>query len=140
MVLNCHRERRFLLERQPHLTSWLPIAVPLTSWIVWPPPFGFPPAVLGALGLFPLFFKFVSAFFVSLIACFFLYTLHTSSCNMCSSYYVCINMCICITLSVRLSERVFLPALPHYDICQSQEEISAAFPRRRLHKVLLCFL
>ena len=58
MVLNCHRERKFLLDSQPHLTNWLPIAVPLKSWIQWPPPFGYPPAALGALGLFPLFFKF----------------------------------------------------------------------------------
>ena len=57
MVLNCHRERKFLLDSQPHLTNWLPIAVPLKSWIQWPPPFGYPPAALGALGLFPLFFK-----------------------------------------------------------------------------------
>ena len=58
MVLNCHRERKFLLDTQPHLTNWLPIAVPLTKWIQWPPPFGFTPAALGAFGLFPLFFKF----------------------------------------------------------------------------------
>lgn len=58
MVLNCHRERKFLLDTQPHLTNWLPIAVPLTKWVQWPPPFGFPPAALGAFGLFPLFFKF----------------------------------------------------------------------------------
>lgn len=61
MVLNCHRERKFLLEKQPHLTSWLPIAVPLTKWIISPPPFGYPPASLGPLGLFPLFFKFYDA-------------------------------------------------------------------------------
>ena len=60
MVLNCHRERRFLLDNQSHLTSWLPIAVPMTSWIQWPPPFQYPPAALGPLGIYPLFFKFVS--------------------------------------------------------------------------------
>lgn len=60
MVMNCHRERKFLLEQQPHLTSWLPIAVPLKSWVQWPPPFNYPPAALGPLGLYPLFFKFVS--------------------------------------------------------------------------------
>jgi glycerol-3-phosphate dehydrogenase len=58
MVLNCHRERVFLLKQQPHLTNWLPIAVPLTSWLLWPPPFGHPAAILGPLGLFPVFFKF----------------------------------------------------------------------------------
>lgn len=58
MVLNCHRERKFLLDKQPHLTNWLPIAVPITRWILWPPPFNFPPAALGPLGLFSAFFKF----------------------------------------------------------------------------------
>lgn len=61
MVLNCHKERRFLLESQPHLTSWLPIAVPLMNWIQWPPPFGYAPAALGPVGLFPIFFKFYDA-------------------------------------------------------------------------------
>ena len=60
MVLNCHRERKFLLNSQPHLTTWVPIAVPIKHWIQWPPPFGYPPAALGALGLYPVFFKFVS--------------------------------------------------------------------------------
>ena len=59
MVLNCHKERTFMLNKQVHLTNWLPIAVPLTNWVLWPPPFGFYPACLGPLGLFPLFFKFV---------------------------------------------------------------------------------
>lgn len=59
MVLNCHRERKFLLDTQPHLTNWLPIAVPLTKWLIWPPPFNFWPAAVGPLGLFPAFFKFV---------------------------------------------------------------------------------
>ena len=58
MVFNCHKERKFLLQTQSHLTSWLPIAVPLTKWIIWPPPFGYPPAALGPLGLFSLFFWF----------------------------------------------------------------------------------
>jgi len=58
MVMNCHRERAFLLEFQPHLTHWVPIAVPVSQWILWPPPFGFLPAALGPLGLFPIFFKF----------------------------------------------------------------------------------
>lgn len=61
MVLNCHRERRFLLEKQHHLTHWVPIAVPLTKWLLWPPPFNYPLAALGPLGIFPLFFKFYDA-------------------------------------------------------------------------------
>lgn len=61
MVLNCHRERTFLLTMQPHLTKWLPIAVPMDRWLLWPPPFGYPPAALGPLGLFFLFFKFYDA-------------------------------------------------------------------------------
>lgn len=46
MVWNCHRERRYMIEKQKHLTHWMPIAVPFTSYI-WaerrenqPPPFG----------------------------------------------------------------------------------------------------
>jgi glycerol-3-phosphate dehydrogenase len=61
MVMNCHRERKFLLLHQYHLTQWIPIAVPLTKWFLWPPPFSYPPAALGPLGLFPLFFKFYDA-------------------------------------------------------------------------------
>ena len=49
-----------MLGEQPHLTSWLPIAVPLSKWLIWPPPFGFPVAAIGPIGLFPIFFKFVS--------------------------------------------------------------------------------
>ena len=58
MVLNCHRERTFLLTQQPHLTNWLPIAVPLDRWLLWPAPFGYYPAALGSFGLFWAFFKF----------------------------------------------------------------------------------
>jgi glycerol-3-phosphate dehydrogenase len=62
MVLNCHKERAFLLREQPHLTQWLPIAVPMDRWLLWPnPPFNYPPAALGPLGLFALFFKFYDA-------------------------------------------------------------------------------
>jgi glycerol-3-phosphate dehydrogenase len=63
MVWHCHRERAYMLNQQRHLTHWMPIAVPFTSY-VWaerrdgqPPPFGnalfqlFP-------GLAPLVFKF----------------------------------------------------------------------------------
>jgi hypothetical protein len=41
-VRGAHRERRWLLERQPHLTYWCPIAVPINSWISSPAPFGHP--------------------------------------------------------------------------------------------------
>lgn len=59
MVLGCHRERSFLIEKQPHLVSWIPIAVPFTKWFLWPPPFqGNPFGSFGPLGIFPLFFKF----------------------------------------------------------------------------------
>jgi glycerol-3-phosphate dehydrogenase len=58
MVLGCHQERRSLIELNPHLITWLPIAVPLDRWIIWPPPFEYPPAMIGPLGIFPLFFKF----------------------------------------------------------------------------------
>ena len=62
MVLNCHRERTFMMSKQPHLTWWQLIAVPLDKWIAYTnPPFGYLPAALGPLGLFPLFFKFYDA-------------------------------------------------------------------------------
>ena len=69
MVLNCHRERKFLLETQSHLTNWVPIAVPLTKWLIWPPPFDYPPAAIGPIGVFPLFFKFVSVLFYVVLYC-----------------------------------------------------------------------
>ena len=39
MLLGLHKERRILLENNPHLTNWVPIAVPFSSWLSWPPPF-----------------------------------------------------------------------------------------------------
>lgn len=39
MVMNCHRERRYMTSKQRHLTHWVPIAVPFSSWHVSPPPF-----------------------------------------------------------------------------------------------------
>ena len=42
MVLGAHRERRFLLETQPHLTKWVPIAVPIQDWLIRPAPMGHP--------------------------------------------------------------------------------------------------
>lgn len=51
MVLGAHRERRFLLETQPHLTRWVPIAVPMSRWFMWPAPMGHPIFSLAALTL-----------------------------------------------------------------------------------------
>ncbi len=34
-TLHCHRERRYMVERQPHLVRWLPIAVPFDRYFVW---------------------------------------------------------------------------------------------------------
>merc|ERR1719223_439760 len=62
MVLGCIRERTYMLTMNPHITSWVPIGVPLDRWIIWPPPFGYPPAALGpATGLFVAFFKIYDA-------------------------------------------------------------------------------
>eukprot|EP00927_Polykrikos_kofoidii_P059472 TRINITY_DN54622_c0_g1_i1.p1 TRINITY_DN54622_c0_g1~~TRINITY_DN54622_c0_g1_i1.p1 ORF type:complete len:830 (+),score=102.92 TRINITY_DN54622_c0_g1_i1:57-2546(+) len=62
MVMGCFRERTYMLNVNAHLCSWVPIAVPLDRWIIWPPPFGYPPAALGpATGLFVAFFKFYDA-------------------------------------------------------------------------------
>eukprot|EP00656_Telonema_subtile_P020946 TRINITY_DN2199_c0_g2_i4.p1 TRINITY_DN2199_c0_g2~~TRINITY_DN2199_c0_g2_i4.p1 ORF type:complete len:599 (-),score=156.63 TRINITY_DN2199_c0_g2_i4:261-2057(-) len=61
MVMNCHKERRFLLETQPHLTNWRAVGVPINRWVLWPPPFDYPPAVFGPMGLFSAFFKFYDA-------------------------------------------------------------------------------
>jgi len=59
MVMGCFTERTYMLTMNPHITSWLPIAVPLDKWIIWPPPFDYPPAALGpCTGLFVVFFKF----------------------------------------------------------------------------------
>jgi len=57
MVLGAHKERRVMLENNPHLTNWVPIAIPMTSWISWPAPFGHPLFASAPLTL-PLVFKF----------------------------------------------------------------------------------
>ena len=49
MVLNCHRERRYMMETNPHLCSWQPIALPFSEWFIKPYPFGHP-----AFGFFPI--------------------------------------------------------------------------------------
>src|SRR3569623_1157348 len=47
-----------MLSVQNHLTNWIPIAVPMTKWFQWPPPFNYPLAAFGPMGLYYLFFKF----------------------------------------------------------------------------------
>ena len=57
MVKNCHLERKLLLENNPHLTNWIPIAVPFDSWISWPAPFGHAIFAIAPM-IMPLVFKF----------------------------------------------------------------------------------
>lgn len=57
MVLGAHKERRLLLENNPHLTNWVPIAVPISSWVAWPAPFGHPIFATAPITL-PAVFKF----------------------------------------------------------------------------------
>jgi len=40
MVFNCHQERKYMMDKQKHLTNWVPIVCPFTEWHIWPPPFG----------------------------------------------------------------------------------------------------
>jgi len=42
MVFGAHQERRIMVENNPHLCNWVPIAIPFTSWVSWPAPFGHP--------------------------------------------------------------------------------------------------
>lgn len=42
MVLHCHRERYYMTTKQQHLTTWIPILMPFTSWYITPPPFNHP--------------------------------------------------------------------------------------------------
>ena len=60
MVLGAHRERRYLLENNPHLTNWVPIAIPMKTWIQTPPPFGHPLFCLAPV-VFPAVMKFYDA-------------------------------------------------------------------------------
>eukprot|EP00588_Corethron_pennatum_P007367 CAMPEP_0194286946 /NCGR_PEP_ID=MMETSP0169-20130528/33648_1 /TAXON_ID=218684 /ORGANISM="Corethron pennatum, Strain L29A3" /LENGTH=750 /DNA_ID=CAMNT_0039033497 /DNA_START=37 /DNA_END=2289 /DNA_ORIENTATION=+ len=57
MVLGAHKERKIMLENNPHLTSWVPIAVPIKTWISWPPPMGHPLFAFAPVTL-PAVFKF----------------------------------------------------------------------------------
>ncbi|CAB9521273.1 3-phosphate dehydrogenase, mitochondrial [Seminavis robusta] len=66
MVLECHQERKFMTAKQPHLCSWIPIAVPFTKWHVSPPPFGH-----WLFGFFPILSPMVMKFYdaLSLFQC-----------------------------------------------------------------------
>lgn len=57
MVQSAHNERRLLIENNPHLTKWVPIAIPIKEWISWPAPFGHPIFASAPLTL-PAVFKF----------------------------------------------------------------------------------
>lgn len=57
MVQSAHNERRLLLENNPHLTKWVPIAIPIKEWISWPAPFGHPIFASAPITL-PAVFKF----------------------------------------------------------------------------------
>jgi len=66
MVVHCHQERRYMMEKQSHLVYWLPIAVPFNEWIVTPPPLGHPFYSLFPF-LAPIVFKMYDA--LSLFSC-----------------------------------------------------------------------
>ena len=57
MVQSAHHERRLLIENNPHLTKWVPIAIPIKEWISWPAPFGHPIFATAPFTL-PAVFKF----------------------------------------------------------------------------------
>lgn len=61
MVLECHKERRYMAEQNKHLVRWMPIAIPFTSWHVSPPPFGH-----ALYGYFPILAPIVLRFYDSL--------------------------------------------------------------------------
>lgn len=54
MVLNCHKERRYMTDKQSHLTNWVPIAMPFTSLHISPAPFNHP-----LFGFFPVLAPFI---------------------------------------------------------------------------------
>ena len=37
MVVNCHKERTYMMETHPHLVNWVPLAIPFRSWLMWEP-------------------------------------------------------------------------------------------------------
>jgi glycerol-3-phosphate dehydrogenase len=58
MVLHCHRERHYMASKQKHLVTWVPIATPIRSWKMDPPPMGHP-----LFAYFPLFAPLVFKFY-----------------------------------------------------------------------------
>jgi len=58
MVVNCHRERRYMTHKQRHLCNWMPIAVPFDKWFVTPAPFGH-----WLFSFFPILAPFVFKFY-----------------------------------------------------------------------------
>lgn len=61
LVYNCHRERRYMMQKQNHLCQWIPIAIPFDRWHVSPPPFGH-----ALYGFFPILAPFVLKFYDAL--------------------------------------------------------------------------
>lgn len=61
MVVSCHSERRYMLEKNAHLCNWVPIAIPFDRFVVTPAPFGHP-----LFALFPILAPFVLKFYDSL--------------------------------------------------------------------------
>ena len=57
LVLVASNERKILLQNNPHLTNWVPIAIPVRNWFSWPPPMGHPLFALAPITL-PIVFKF----------------------------------------------------------------------------------
>ena len=57
LVQVASQERKILLQNNPHLTNWVPIAIPVRNWISWPPPMGHPLFALAPVTL-PIVMKF----------------------------------------------------------------------------------
>jgi glycerol-3-phosphate dehydrogenase len=57
LVQVASNERKILLQNNPHLTNWVPIAIPIRNWLSWPPPMGHPLFALAPITL-PMVMKF----------------------------------------------------------------------------------
>ena len=57
LVQVASNERKILLQNNPHLTNWVPIAIPVRNWLSWPPPMGHPLFALAPITL-PMVMKF----------------------------------------------------------------------------------